>query len=235
MPDPIQIGFIIFPRVTQLDFTGPLQVLSRVPGAKTHLVAKTSEPVASDTVLTITPTVTFAECPQLDVLCVPGGLGTDALLNDAETLDFLRSQAKAARYVTSVCTGSMVLAAAGLLDGYRATTHWSAIGYLGQLGAIPEKTRVCVDRNRMTGGGVTAGIDFGLTLAEKLSDRTTAEMIQLTLEYNPAPPFTSGSPETAPPEVMERLGKLFANAAAAGALQRETAVAKAKERMKEKA
>ena len=124
--------------------------------------------------LTITPTTTFADCPQLDVICVPGGFGTDALLNDEETLDFLRKQAKAARYITSVCTGSLVLAAAGLLDGYRATTHWSAMGYLGQLGATPEKTRVCTDRNRITGGGVTAGIDFGLTLAEKLSDRTSA-------------------------------------------------------------
>jgi cyclohexyl-isocyanide hydratase len=197
MPDPVQIGFVIFPRVTQLDFTGPLQVLSRVPGAQTHLVAKTTAPVASDTVLSITPTVTFNDCPQLDVICVPGGMGTDFLLNDEETLEFLRRQAKAARFVTSVCTGSLVLAAAGLLDGYRATTHWSAMGYLGRLGAIPEQTRVCTDRNRMTGGGVTAGIDFGLTLAEKLSDRTTAEMIQLTLEYNPAPPFNAGSPDTA--------------------------------------
>jgi cyclohexyl-isocyanide hydratase len=231
MPEPIQIGFVVFPRVTQLDFTGPLQVLSRVPGAKTHLVAKTKEPVMSDTVLSITPTATFADCPQLDVICVPGGMGTDFLLNDTETLDFLRRQAKAAKYVTSVCTGSLVLAAAGLLDGYRATTHWSAMGYLGRLGAIPEKTRVCTDRNRMTGGGVTAGIDFGLTLAEKLSDRTTAQMIQLTLEYNPAPPFNAGSPETAPAEVMERLGKLFATAGA-GAAQREAEVARAAERVK---
>jgi cyclohexyl-isocyanide hydratase len=231
MPEPIQIGFVVFPRVTQLDFTGPLQVLSRVPGAKTHLVAKTKDPVASDTVLSITPTATFADCPQLDVICVPGGMGTDFLLNDEETLDFLRRQAKAAKYVTSVCTGSLVLAAAGLLDGYRATTHWSAMGFLGRLGAIPEKTRVCTDRNRMTGGGVTAGIDFGLTLAEKLSDRTTAEMIQLTLEYNPAPPFNAGSPETAPAEVMERLGKLFATAGA-GATQREVEVARAAERVK---
>ena len=125
----------------------------------------------------------------------------------------------------------MVLAAAGLLDGYRATTHWSAMGYLGQLGAIPEKTRVCVDRNRMTGGGVTAGIDFGLTLAEKLSDRTTAEMIQLTLEYNPAPPFSSGSPETAPAEVMQRLAALFAKAGG-GAASREAEVKRAVERVK---
>ena len=231
MTDSIDIGFVIFPRVTQLDFTGPLQVLSRVPGAKTHLVAKDLAPVASDTVLTIQPTTTFADCPQLDVICVPGGLGTDALLNDEETLAFLRKQAQAARYVTSVCTGSVVLAAAGLLDGYRATTHWSAMGYLGQLGAIPEKTRVCIDRNRMTGGGVTAGIDFGLTLAEKLSDRTTAEMIQLTLEYNPAPPFSSGSPETAPAEVMQRLAALFAKAGG-GAASREAEVKRAAERVK---
>jgi cyclohexyl-isocyanide hydratase len=231
MTDSIDIGFVIFPRVTQLDFTGPLQVLSRVPGARTHLVAKDLSPVASDTVLTIQPTTTFADCPQLDVICVPGGLGTDALLNDEPTLAFLRKQAPAARYVTSVCTGSMVLAAAGLLDGYRATTHWSAMGYLGQLGAIPEKTRVCIDRNRMTGGGVTAGIDFGLTLAEKLSDRTTAEMIQLTLEYNPAPPFNSGAPDTAPAEVMQRLAALFAKAGG-GAASREAEVRRAAERVK---
>jgi len=209
MGETIQIGFVIFPRVTQLDFTGPLQVLSRVPGAKTHLVAKALAPVASDTVLTITPTTTFADCPQLDVICVPGGIGTDALLNDEETLAFLRAQAPAARYVTSVCTGSLVLAAAGLLDGYRATTHWSAMGYLGQLGAMPQKTRVCT---------------------EKLSDRTTAEMIQLMLEYNPAPPFNAGSPDTAPAEVMERMGKRFANAA--GVNEREAEVARAAERVR---
>jgi cyclohexyl-isocyanide hydratase len=231
MSETINIGFVIFPRVTQLDFTGPLQVLSRVPGTKTHLVAKDLTPVASDTVLTIQPTTTFADCPQLDVICVPGGVGTDALLNDEETLAFLRKQAKTARYVTSVCTGSVVLAAAGLLDGYRATTHWSAMGYLGQLGAIPEKTRVCIDRNRMTGGGVTAGIDFGLTLAEKLSDKTTAEMIQLMLEYNPAPPFSAGSPETAPAEVMQRLAALFAKAGS-GATSREAEVKRAAERVK---
>jgi cyclohexyl-isocyanide hydratase len=229
MTDTIHIGFVIFPKVTQLDFTGPLQVLSRVPGAETHLVAKTNEPVVSDTVLTIAPTTTFADCPQLDVICVPGGFGTDALLNDEETLAFLREQAKAARYVTSVCTGSLVLAAAGLLDGYRATTHWSAMGYLGQLGATPEKTRVCTDRNRITGGGVTAGIDFGLTLAEKLSDRTRAQMIQLMLEYNPAPPFNSGSPDTAPAEVMEAMKARYAGGAAS---EREKLVARAAGRAK---
>ncbi|MDQ8729963.1 DJ-1/PfpI family protein [Bradyrhizobium sp. LHD-71] len=229
MTETINIGFLIFPKVTQLDFTGPLQVLGRVPGAKTHLVAKTMEPLASDTVLTIVPTTTFAACPQLDVICVPGGFGTDALLNDEETLGFLRKQAEAARYVTSVCTGALVLAAAGLLQGYRATTHWSAIGHLGALGAIPEKTRVCTDRNRITGGGVTAGIDFGLTLAEKLSDRTTAQMIQLMLEYNPAPPFNAGSPETAPAEVLERLRTRYASAAGS---DREAQVAQAAHRVK---
>lgn len=230
MTETIQIGFVIFPRVTQLDFTGPLQVLSRVPGAKTHLVAKDDGPVASDTVLTITPTTTFVACPQLDVICVPGGLGTDALLNDEETLDFLRRQAEGARYITSVCTGSLVLAAAGLLDGYRAATHWSAIDYLGRLGATPEKTRVCIDRNRITGGGVTAGIDFGLTLAEKLTDRATAEAIQLMLEYNPAPPFTAGSPDTAPADVVERMKARYT--ASSGSPEREAAVARAAARVK---
>ncbi len=232
MTDTINIGFLIFPRVTPLDFTAPLQVLTRVPGAKMHLVAKRLEPVASDTVLNIPPTTSFAGCPQLDVVCVPGGFGTYPLLNDDETLAFLQHQAKAASYVTSVCTGSLVLAAAGLLDGYRATTHWTAMRHLGRLGAIPQKARVCIDRNRMTGGGVTAGIDFGLTLAEALSDRTTAEVIQLALEYNPSPPFTAGTPETAPAEVVQRLGALSATART-DATMREADVEKAVQRKKE--
>lgn len=230
MAETIHIGFVVFPNVTQLDFTGPLQVLSRVPGAKTYLIWKRIEPVASDTVLTITPTTTFADCPQLDVICVPGGFGTDALLNDHDTLAFLRKQATGARYVTSVCTGSLVLAAAGLLDGYKAATHWSAMPFLGTLGVTAEKTRVCVDRNRITGGGVTAGIDFGLTLAERLSDRTTAEMIQLTLEYNPAPPFNSGSPDTAPAEVLERM-KQRLTSSSAGQNQRLAAIEQAAARL----
>ena len=210
MTVPLHIGLLIFPKVTQLDFTGPLQVFARVPGATVHLIWKRIEPVPSDSVLVLTPTVTFADCPQLDVICVPGGAGTDDLVNDTETLDFLRRQAAGARYVTSVCTGSLVLGAAGLLRGYRATTHWSAMDYLPLFGATPEKSRVCIDRNRISGGGVTAGIDFALTLAEILSDRRTAEAIQLTLEYNPAPPFQAGSPDTAPVEVLaflkDRLG-----------------------------
>ena len=210
MSTPLQIGLVIFPKVTQLDFTGPLQVFSSVANAKVHLIWKRIEPVASDSVLTLTPTITFADCPQLDVICVPGGAGTDDMVNDAEMLDFLRKQAVAAQYVTSVCTGSLVLGAAGLLKGYRATTHWSAIDHLAPFGAVPTRTRVCVDRNRITGGGVTAGIDFALTLVSIMVDRPTAEAIQLRLEYNPAPPFNSGSPDTAPPEVLARIRERIA-------------------------
>ncbi len=139
------------------------------------------------------------------MICVPGGAGTDDMVNDAEMLDFLRRQAAQAKYVTSVCTGSLVLGAAGLLKGYRAATHWTAMDFLGPFGATPTKTRVCVDRNRITGGGVTAGIDFALTLVSILVDRQTAEAIQLRLEYNPAPPFKPGSPDTAPADVLARL------------------------------
>jgi cyclohexyl-isocyanide hydratase len=210
MSAPLQIGLLIFPKVTQLDLTGPLQVFSSVPGVKVHLIWKRIEPVPSDSVLTLTPTVTFADCPQLDVICVPGGSGSDDMVNDEEMLDFLRSQAKAAKYITSVCTGSLVLGAAGLLRGYRAATHWTAMDFLGEFGATPTKTRVCIDRNRVTGGGVTAGIDFALTLVSLLIDRQTAEAIQLRLEYNPAPPFNAGSPDTAPAEVLALMNQRLA-------------------------
>jgi cyclohexyl-isocyanide hydratase len=214
MSAPLQIGLVIFPKVTQLDLTGPVQVFSSVPGAEVHLIWKRLEPVVSDSVLVLTPTVTFADCPQLDVVCVPGGVGTDDMINDEEMLDFLRRQAVAAKYITSVCTGSLVLGAAGLLRGYRATTHWTAMDFLREFGATPAKTRVCVDRNRITGGGVTAGIDFALTLVSILVDRRTAEAIQLRLEYNPAPPFNSGSPDTAPPEILALMKEKIAPAQA---------------------
>ncbi|TAI61555.1 DJ-1/PfpI family protein [Bradyrhizobium sp. Leo170] len=225
MSTPLQIGLLVFPKVTQLDLTGPLQVFSSVPGAKVHLVWKRIEPVPSDTALALMPTVSFADCPQLDVICVPGGMGADDMVNDEEMLAFLRKQAEGAKYVTSVCTGSLVLGAAGLLKGYRAATHWSAIDFLGAFGAIPARTRVCIDRNRITGGGVTAGIDFALTLVSELVDRRTAEAIQLRLEYNPKPPFNSGSPDTAPAEILAfmkekmaasqaRRGEMIARAAA---------------------
>src|SRR3954452_11011040 len=227
MSSPLQIGLLLFPRVTQLDFTGPLQVFSMLPDAKLHLIWKRIEPVPSDSVLTLTPTTTFADCPQLDVICVPGGIGTDDLLNDEEVLDFLRRQAEGAKYVTSVCTGSLVLGAAGLLKGYRAATHWSAMEMLGQFGATPTKTRVCIDRNRVTGGGVTAGIDFALTLVSIRVDRTTAEAIQLGIEYNPAPPFNSGSPDTAPAGVLAQVKQRIAP----NQVRRLEAVKRAAERM----
>jgi cyclohexyl-isocyanide hydratase len=231
VPEPLQIGLLLFPKVTQLDFTGPLQVFSRLPGATIHLIWKRIEPVASDSVLMLNPTISFADCPQLDVICVPGGAGTDDLVNDEETLDFLRKQAANAKYITSVCTGSLVLGAAGLLQGVRAATHWSAMEYLPAFGATATKTRVCVDRNRITGGGVTAGIDFALTLVSILADRKTAEAIQLGIEYNPAPPFNSGSPDTAPPEILAFLKERIA----AGSARRSEAINRAAARLSQPA
>jgi cyclohexyl-isocyanide hydratase len=228
MTTQLHIGLLVFPDVTQLDLTGPLQVFSSVPGATVHLVGKTLEPVSTDTVLVLTPTTTFADCPQLDVICVPGGYGTDELVNDEETLEFLRKQAEGARYVTSVCTGSLVLGAAGLLRGYRATTHWTAMDCLAPFGAIPTDARVCIDRNRVTGGGVTAGIDFALTLVAELFDRETAEFAQLRLEYNPAPPFSAGSPSTAPAAVVAGMLERIAPKKA----YRAAAVARAAARLK---
>jgi cyclohexyl-isocyanide hydratase len=227
MSAPLQIGLLVFPKVTQLDLTGPLQVFSSLPGAQLHLIWKRIEPVASDSVMVLTPTTTFADSPQLDVICVPGGYGSDDLLNDEEVLAFLRRQAEGAKFITSVCTGSLVLGAAGLLKGYRAATHWTAMDQLAAFGATATKTRVCIDRNRVTGGGVTAGIDFALTLVSILVDRPTAEAIQLRLEYNPAPPFSSGSPDTAPPEIVARLRERIAPNQA----RRSEAVARAAERL----
>lgn len=198
----INIGFLLFPKLTQLDLTGPVQVLSRMPGAKVHLIWKTLDPVPSDTPISILPTMKLSECPQLDVICVPGGSGADDMANDEEVLDFLRKQAEGARYVTSVCTGALVLGAAGLLDGYKATTYWAVLDDLKKFGATPIETRVCVDRNRITGGGVTAGIDFGLVMIDAMVGRKAAEAVQLAVEYNPAPPFSAGSPHTAPADVL---------------------------------
>jgi cyclohexyl-isocyanide hydratase len=198
----VQIGLLIFPRMTQLDMTGPFEVFARVPNAAVHLIWKRIEPVVSDTGLTVLPTVTCGDCPQLDVICVPGGPGQIDLMEDREIIDFVRRQGERARFVTSVCTGALVLGAAGLLRGYRAATHWTSMDNLEHFGAIPTNTRVCIDRNRITGGGVTAGIDFGLVVAKELTDRATAERIQLSMEYAPQPPFAAGSPDSAPAEVL---------------------------------
>jgi len=211
MPAPLQIGLLLFPKVTQLDFTGPLQVFSSVPGAKVHLIWKRIEPVPSDSVMMLTPTTTFADCPQLDVICVPGGMGTDDMVNDEEMLAFLRKQAEGARYVTSVCTGSLVLGAAGLLNGYRAATHWGFYAPLEALGAEPCYDRVCIDRNRITGGGVTAGIDFGLTVIATINGQKAAEITQLALEYDPQPPFTAGHPRTSRPDIVASVEAMMAH------------------------
>ena len=193
----LQIGVVIYPKVTQLDFTGPWEVLTRIPGASCHLVSRDLEPVPSGSGLTFQPTKSFHECPPLDILVVPGGYGhLDAML-DETLLEFLRRQAEHCRYVTAVCTGSLVLAAAGLLTGYRATTHWNSHDRLAAFGVIPVHDRVVTDRDRITGGGVTAGIDFALVLAAMLGGEVLARNIQLEIEYAPAPPFDSGSPETA--------------------------------------
>lgn len=205
MNTPLHIGFLLFPNVTQLDLTGPAQVLSRLPGAQVHLAWKTLDPVRTDVGFSIVPTTTFDECPPLDVLCVPGGFGFADQLTDPQTLDFLRRQGRHARYVTSVCNGSLLLGAAGLLQGYRSACHWVWRKYLPRFGAIPVAQRVVRDRNRISGGGVTAGIDFAFVLTAELAGEETARMLELALEYDPHPPFDSGSPEKAGPELIERL------------------------------
>ncbi|MFK3796250.1 MULTISPECIES: DJ-1/PfpI family protein [unclassified Pseudomonas] len=198
----LHIGLLVFPKVQQLDLTGPYDVFASTPGVTVHLVWKNLDPLQSSTGLGLQPTVTFADCPDLDVICVPGGVGIDALLEDAQTLAFIQQQAKNAQYVTSVCTGALVLGAAGLLNGKRATTHWASHSLLEQFGAIPVKDRVVRDGNLMTGGGVTAGIDFALTLIAEIFDADTAQAIQLQIEYAPAPPFNAGRPDTAPEQVL---------------------------------
>jgi cyclohexyl-isocyanide hydratase len=196
------IGILVFPGVQQLDLTGPYEVFASLPDTKVHLIWKDRAPITSATGLVLAPTMTFGECPKLDVICVPGGGGVNALLEDAETLAFIRAQAKQARYVTSVCTGSLVLGAAGLLKGRKATTHWYAHDFLEKFGAIPVHGRVVRDGNLITAGGVTAGIDFGLAVVAELAGRTEAEAIQLGLEYAPAPPFDAGTPDEAPSAVL---------------------------------
>ncbi len=198
----LEIGFLVFPRVQQLDLTGPCEVLASLKGASNHLVWKTLDPVASSTGLRLSPTATFATCPPLDVLCIAGGVGINVLLEDGEVIEFVRQQAQRARYITSVCAGALVLGAAGLLRGRRATTHWNAHDLLAHFGAIPTKGRVVRVGNLITAGGVTAGIDFGLALVAELAGQTEAETIQLALEYAPAPPFDSGTPETASANVL---------------------------------
>ena len=203
------IGFVLFPNLTQLDFTGPLQVLHRLPESTTHIVAKTRDAVPSDCGLSLVPTTTFADCGQLDLICVPGGFGVSGAIADAPIIDFVRRQGARAKYVTSVCTGAFVLGVAGLLRGRRATTHWAYTGLLPMVGATYEKARVVRDGNVFTGGGVTAGIDFALAVAAEVAGAETAQKIQLSIEYDPAPPFAAGRPDGAPAAIREGLAERY--------------------------
>jgi cyclohexyl-isocyanide hydratase len=201
----MNIVFVLFPNLTQLDFTGPLQVLSRLPGAQVHLAAKSMAPVTTDAVLTLNPTCTFEDCPAADIICIPGGFGVDGAIQDEELMAFVKREGARAKYVTSVCTGAFVLGAAGLLKGKRATTHWAYHAELETVGAIPVKERVVRDGNVLTGGGVTAGIDFAFTLAAEAAGEKVAKAIQLGLEYDPGPPFDAGSPDKAPAETLDAM------------------------------
>ena len=215
---PFSVGFVIFPNLTQLDFTGPLQVLSRLPNSQTHIIAKQAQPVPSDCGPSLVPTRTFAEAPQPYLICVPGGgTGVAEAIGDGETVAFVREKAKDAQYVTSVCTGAFILGAAGLLQGKRATTHWAYVDLLPLVGAIYEKGRIVRDGNVVTAGGVTSGIDFALSIVAALADEPTARKIQLGIEYDPDPPFDSGSADQVAPDLKAAV--LARNEAARSSLQ----------------
>jgi cyclohexyl-isocyanide hydratase len=216
----VNIGFVLFPNVTQLDLTGPLQVLHRVPGARIHVVAKSVDPVPSDCGLSLVPTTSFVDCPPLDILCVPGGFGVSQAVADLQTMDFVRMQGHGARYVTSVCTGAFVLGVAGLLQGKKATTHWAYHALLSEVGAIPTKGRVVRDGNVITGGGVTAGIDFAFAVAAEVAGADVARAIQLAIEYDPAPPASFEEAKTSAESVV---GGFYANRTASFAEELKSA------------
>lgn len=209
MSAPYRVGFLLWPGLTQLDLTGPAQVLSRMPGAELHFAWKTLAPQPSDCGLALVPTVTLEECPPLDLLCVPGGTPVAPVMRDEAVLDWLRAKAAGAEYVTSVCTGSLILAAAGLLRGYRAGCHWASGHQLALFGAEFARERVVIDRNRVTAGGVTSGIDFAFRIIEARCGRATAEAIQLALEYDPQP-IAGGTPASARPEILALVNRQMA-------------------------
>jgi cyclohexyl-isocyanide hydratase len=198
----MQVVMLLYPRFTQLDLTAPYEVFGRFPELKIHLVWKTTDPVVDNNGLAIVPTGTLAECPQADILFVTGGPGQIDLMEDHEILDFLRRQGEHAAYVTSVCTGSLVLAAAGLLTGYKATCHWLSLPQLAFFGVEPIAERVVFDRNRVTGAGVTSGLDFALALVAHLFGEERAKRVALSMEYDPHPPFAGGSPASAEPSIV---------------------------------
>lgn len=206
-----QIAMLLYPGMTALDFVGPQYMFAALMGAKVHHVAKTMAPVVSDSQLALSPTVTLAKCPrELDILFVPGGgAGTIAAMRDPQILAFLADRGRRAKLVASVCTGSLVLGAAGLLKGYKATTHWVAHALLSDVGAEPVQARVVHDRNRITGAGVSAGLDLGLAIVAMLRDSVYAQSVQLLAEYAPEPPFNAGSPRTAPATVTALVADMF--------------------------
>jgi cyclohexyl-isocyanide hydratase len=211
-PDPFTILFPLYPGVTQLDFTGPYQFFVRLPGVKPIVASVEGKLVTLDG-LNFSGLVPLEQIERCDVLCVPGGRGCTDAIRDPRYLSAIRSLAETARYITSVCTGSLILGAAGLLEGKRAACHWAWREFLPFFGAIPDAGRVVRDGNIITGGGVTAGIDFALTVAAELTDAVTAQSLQLALEYAPAPPFDSGTPDRAPAEVLARVRSLNKQAA----------------------
>ncbi|MEL6859816.1 MAG: DJ-1/PfpI family protein [Pseudomonadota bacterium] len=210
MPElsPQSVAFLLFPNVTQLDLTGPAQVLSRLGNTTVNLVWKDKEPVPTDAGFPLLPTATFDEIHSANILCIPGGFGTMDAMQDPEVRAWVRNVAETADWVTSVCTGSLILGAAGLLKGYRSACHWASIEQLEYFGAIPVRERVVEDRNRFSGGGVTSGIDFALALAARIRNEDFAKFIQLSIEYDPHPPFDAGSPEKVSPELLARYYKM---------------------------
>jgi len=202
-----RVGLLLFPKITQLDLAGPYEVFCRMPGATVQLLWKDTQPIKSEWGLELRPDTTLEECPELDVFCVPGGAGVFELLRDDALIDAVRTIARRSRFVTSVCTGAFLLGAAGLLAGKRATTHWASRELLRGFGAIPDESRIVVDGNLITSGGITSGIDFGLHLAAQLVGVEHAKEIQLAMEYDPAPPFASGSPRVAEPAILARFSE----------------------------
>jgi cyclohexyl-isocyanide hydratase len=205
----LAIGALVFPRLDQIDFTGSFEVLSRIPDSRIHVIAKTKSPVRDIQGLILTPEMSIAEAPELDVLLVPGGFGQQQLMNDEEVLSLIRNHFTAGRLVFSVCTGALLCGAAGILRGRQATTHWAAWNLLPYYGAIPVRSRVVVDGNLVTAAGVTAGLDAALVVASLLRGDATAEEIQLSIEYAPNPVFHSGTPETAPAEVLQAFNESY--------------------------
>ncbi|QIG95124.1 MULTISPECIES: DJ-1/PfpI family protein [unclassified Bradyrhizobium] len=200
----LRIGSLLFEGVDQIDLTGPFEVLSRIPNSTYRIYGKTLEPVRDIKGLRLTPDATLADAPPLDVLHVPGGFGQEALMEDAEVLDWIRAQAAGACRIFSVCTGALICGAAGLLRGRRATTHWASFHLLPFFGAMPVNERVVVDGSYVFAAGVTAGIDGALRLAAELRGDDAARAIQLYMAYAPEPPFDCGTPETAPPEILQQ-------------------------------